>query len=82
VLTAGSGSAQLSHSVSSFEMETTVKLIILSLLFFGTIIVVSAQTTLYDTYSDGGKTAFGRGQIAESERLLKAALKEAENLNN
>ena len=62
-------------------MKATLKPIILLFLFFGTTVGVSAENTLYDTYSDGGKSAFERGQIAEAEKLLKAALKEAENLN-
>jgi len=73
---------QLNRSLSSFEMKAIVKFIFLLILFFGITFGISAQSVLYETYSDGGKRAFERGNITESEKLLKTALKEAENLND
>jgi len=72
----------LRRSMSSCGTQANMKFIFLFLLFFVLGLSVSAQNTLYETYSGGGKAAFERGQIVESERLLKAALKEAENLKN
>ncbi len=63
-------------------METTFKFIFLFYLFFGATIGVSAQSVLWETYSDSGKRAYGRGNYVEAERLFKAALKEAENLQD
>ena len=63
-------------------MKAVVKYTFLFFLFFGTITSVSAQSVLWETYSDSGKQAYGRGNYVEAERLFKAALKEAENLQD
>ncbi len=63
-------------------MKVIAKYIFLFFLFFGASSGVSAQSVLWETYSDSGKRAYGRGNYAEAERLFKAALKEAESLND
>jgi tetratricopeptide (TPR) repeat protein len=63
-------------------MKVIVKLTFLFLLCFGAAVGVSAQSVLWETYSDSGRQAYGRGNYAEAEKLFKAALKEAENLKD
>ncbi len=63
-------------------MKAIAKYTSLFFLLFSATICVSAQGVLWETYSGSGKRAYGRGDYIEAERLLKAALKEAENLQD
>lgn len=63
-------------------MKVIAKYTFLFFLVFSAVFSVSAQSVLWETYSDSGKRAYGRGDYAEAERLFRAALKEAENLND
>lgn len=63
-------------------MKVIAKYTFLFFLFFGAASSLLAQNVLWQTYSDSGKRASGRGNFAEAERLFRSALKEAENLND
>ena len=55
-------------------MEVIVKLTFLFLLCFGATVGVSAQSVLWETYSDSGKQAYGRGNYAEAEKLFQTVI--------
>lgn len=52
------------------------------LLLLSSFTAISAQNILWETYNKNGRQAYESGRYLEAEKLLKAALSEAENLKD